>query len=78
MLKYQMIKNDKDFVSYRYFPDGHNEHGEITVEKSSKQIADQKIAPNDEHKWYFFKMLKRIREFVEKDEYKESGIIAWY
>lgn len=78
MLKYQIITNNKDFVTYRYFPDGQEQYGEITVKKATKQITKQKIAPNDEFKLYFFKMFKRIREFIDKEDYKESGIIAWY
>ena len=78
MLKYQIIKNDKDYVAYRYFPDGQEQYGEIMVKKSNKQNCDQKVAPNDEFKLYFFKMFKKIREFIDKKEYRESGIVAWY
>lgn len=78
MLKYELIENTKDRIAYRYFPDGLQESGFISVRKSDSEIIDQTVAPNDDFKWCFNKLYKRIREYIDKDQYEEKGIIAWY
>lgn len=78
MLKYKLIDSTTEYVTYRYFPEGNNEFGEITVSKIDKTIQDSKIASTDEFKWYFLKMYKRIAEFIDKGEFIEIGKIAWY
>lgn len=78
MLKYQLIDEGNDFVSYRYFPEGKPAYGEITVNKFNKQLIKQTIAPDDEFKWYYLKMLKRIREFVDCGVFNKEGTIVWY
>lgn len=78
MLKFEMIVNTSDRVAYRYFPDGLEESGFISVRKSDSEIIDQIIAPNDDFNWCFNKMYKRIKEYIQKEQFDKSGIIAWY
>ena len=78
MLKYKLIESSDNFVSYRYFPDGKEDYGEIKVSKTTKKIIQSKLAPNDEFRWYFLKMYKRIKEFIELGTFREDGMIAWY
>ena len=78
MLKYKLVENNDVFVTYRYFPDGEEIYGEIKVSKSSKQIIQSKVASNDEFRWCFLKMYKRIKKFIEDDAFRKDGMIAWY
>lgn len=78
MLKYIMIEATDQFICYRYFPEGKTEYGEIRVDKSSKEVVNHKLSPNDEFQWYFFKMYHKILDFINHDEFDESGMIAWY
>lgn len=78
MLRFEVIENTKEYVSYRYFPDNKEQSGMISVKKSDKTILEQTIASNDDFKWCFFKMLKRIKSYIDADHYESKGIIAWY
>lgn len=78
MLKYSIMENEKDFVSYRYFPEGKGIGGELTVSKKDKTIIEEKLAPDDDFRWYFFKIYKRIKEFIDANEFREAGTIVWY
>lgn len=77
MLRFILIENNKDYVSYRYFPEGREPSGVISVNKSSKDIIELSIAPKDTFKRYFFHMLRRIESFIDSGKYEEQGIIAW-
>ena len=78
MLRFEMIENKQGLITYAYYPDGKAEFGIITVRKNDNEIVNQKIAPNDDFKWCFLKMLKKIREFISKNEFEKDGVIAWY
>lgn len=78
MLKYVLLENKTDSVSYRYYPEGQKEYGTVTVRKSDKEIVQREIASNDDFNWCFDKLVKRIEEFIDADKYNENGIIAWY
>lgn len=78
MLKYKMVENTSEYVKYIYFPDSGDLHGEITVRKSDNEIISQIVANNDDFKLCLFKMYRRIKDFIEQDNFKENGIIAWY
>ena len=78
MLRYKMLENTEDRITYRYFPEGKELFGSISVRKSDKAIIEQVIAPNDEFKWYFSHMYKRIRQYIDEGKYQCDGIIAWY
>lgn len=78
MLKYELLENKTDSVSYRYYPEGQKEYGSVTVRKADKSIMQQEIASNDDFKWCFYKLVNRIGKFIDTGEYNENGIIAWY
>ena len=77
MLKYIVLENSRDYVTYRYFPEGKENYGEITVRKVNKQIIEKKILPNDEAMWYLFKMYSLIRAFIDSNTFESDGVITW-
>ena len=78
MLKFKMVENNDDIVSYRYFPENKEDSGFLTVNKKDGSVIKQQIAKSDEFKRYFFHMLDRIEEFIERNKFVEEGIIAWH
>ena len=78
MLHFQLIENTDERVTYRYYPERDIISGYITVRKADFTIIESELASNDEFRWYFLKMFCRIKEFIAKNDFKESGIIAWY
>lgn len=78
MLRFEMIENNMDFVSYRYFPENDTLFGNISVRKADKTIIAQTIAENDEFKWCFSHLDQRIKEFIDKDCFEKQGTIIWY
>lgn len=64
MLRFELIDNTNDHVIYRYFPDNKDESGLISVRKSDGEIIEQIVNENDDFKWCFFKMYKRIKQFI--------------
>lgn len=78
MLKFKMIKNDSNLVSYLYFPEGKEPSGKITIDKKEGTVVEQIIANTDEFKRYFFHMLEKIEEFIENNRFEENGTIMWY
>ena len=78
MLRYELIENNDEFVSYRYFPEGEKQFGTLDVRKHDKEIIEQEVAPNDDFKWCFWKILRRIEKFIDSSHFEEKGIIAWY
>ena len=78
MLKFKLIGNNRETISYRYYPEGKDLWGEIALRKENMEIISQKVADGDEFKWYFWKMYRKIKEFVQQEEFPPEGIIAWY
>lgn len=78
MLKYEIVENTQEHVTYKYFPEGKDDSGLISVRKKDLEIIKQEIAPNDDFRWCFLKLFKRIKEFVKDDNFDKNGIIAWY
>ena len=80
MLRYKLMDSDNKSVTYRYYPEGKESYGEITVSRSTGEIEDFVLAPieTERFKWYFRHMYARIRQFIENDEFLESGLVAWY
>ena len=39
MLRFELIENSRDFVSYRYFPENQKASGTISVSKEDKKIV---------------------------------------
>lgn len=78
MLKYELLENTSDYVKYKYYPEGKEKFGTITVKKADKSIIDKTPSVKNELSWYWGHMYKRIKEFIENDEFRSDGTVAWY
>lgn len=78
MLRFVLIKNNKDTVTYEYFPEGKTQSGFISISKATGELNVEKIADSDKFKRYAAKMFRKLKEFQKANFYEEKGIIAWY
>lgn len=78
MLKYKLIKDSGDYVSYNYFPEGRTDGGTVTINKKTGAISNVVLAKTDKFRRYCNHMVSELLEFFKKGEYKSDGIIAWY
>lgn len=78
MLKFKMVDNNDDFVSYRYFPEGKEDSGKLTIRKNDGEIVEYTVANTDEFKRYFYHMIQKIEEFVKNKQFLNEGLISWY
>ncbi len=77
MLLYEMIINNNEKIVYKYYPEGRKSFGTVFINKKTKEYNVDKLAPNDEVKTYLMHMFVQIRKFIEEDDFKEKGAIAW-
>lgn len=78
MLKYFIFEETKDKIIYKYFPEGNETSGIISIEKATGKIDIISLAENDRHKIYAWKLILKLETFYKTQAYKEEGIIAWY
>lgn len=78
MLKYELVKKTEDFVTYKYFPEGKDKFGTICARRSDGAIVEECLAGCEESQWYHRKMIRRIKEFVDNNNFRTQGIVAWY
>lgn len=80
MLTYKIHFENEYKIVYEYHPEDRDEYGLISIDKNSKEIKIEKRAYDDEvHDAFFSNMMfSKIRKFIEKNDYNESGMIAWY
>ena len=78
MLKYELTERTQETVTYKYFPEGKDTFGTICVRQSNGEIVEERLADCEESQWYHRKMLRRIQEFVNSNNFKMQGVVAWY
>lgn len=79
MLKYKRVYETTSAVQYEYYPEGDTDNkGLVSVSKKTGEVGIVDLAPKDELKIYANKLIKRLRLFHNSNEYKETGMIAWY
>lgn len=78
MVKYKIIEENEDTVSYRYFPEGQEDFGSITMDKKTADLVDVEVAKTDKFKWYFYHMVEQIEEFIQNGNFLKDGYVAWY
>lgn len=78
MLKYKLITENENTITYHYFPEGSSDYGTATVEKKTGKVLEMTLAKTDKFKRYYFHMIDEIKEFIKNGEFRKEGIIAWY
>lgn len=78
MLTYKFYKTDGDVAFYHYFPQGKGNAGVISIDKKTSETVIVRPSDNDFGNRFAFKLIKRLREFFDNEDYEQEGIIAWY
>lgn len=78
MLTFELMENTLTEVTYKYFPDGGKDFGIIKVRKKDNAIITKIIANEDDFEWCLLHMYQKIKDYIESNEFKEKGTIAWY
>lgn len=78
MLKYKLFEENDDIISYRYFPNGREDFGTITMNKKTAELINVEVAKNDKFKQFYFHMIREIERFRKADDYLKDGYVAWY
>ena len=78
MVTYKLIVNEGNIISYKYFPEGDIYSGTISLNKNTKELIDLELASSDIGDRYAVHVIEKIEDFIDKDDYKEKGMIAWY
>ena len=66
-----------DIVSYRYYPEGGEEYGIVSLNRKTDEIVHDKVYP-DISGMYKRQALYRMRKYNETGEFPEKATVAWY
>ena len=69
---------DENCIIYEYQPEGNGERGEIVYSKKNDDFAVEKLAVNDENKYYANMAKSKMRELISKKNLPIECIQAWY
>lgn len=78
MLQLKLIENTNSKVVYNYFPEKKDIYGIVSLDKSNCEVLSVSIAENDIHDRYMHHAVSKIIEFIEKNNFPEEAIVAWY
>lgn len=78
MLSYKLHKIENGLNYYKYYPQGSENAGTVTINTKTGETAIIKPSEDDFGNRFAFKLVKRLKEFFEEKAFKEEGIIAWY
>ena len=65
-------------VTYRYYPEGKEKFGTVSLMRKSGERVIDKLCESDKFKTYAFHALRRLEEYQEANNFPEKGLIAWY
>ena len=79
MVKFELISDNKEMVIYKYYPEGKKQYpGEVGYNKITNECSVIVLSQKDLNKMYALKVFKRMREYAAGNEFKQSGMVAWY
>ena len=79
MLRYNLIKNEENKLTYEYFVEGRKEErGICFIDLATGEAQVEKLAKTDEFSWYAFHLLSTLRSQYKENNFLDSGMVAWY
>lgn len=73
-----LICDSADKEVYAYYPEGKGAEGVVAIEKHTCTCSIEIESSDDECRVYAMKMCSALRQFAHENDYKQSGMIAWY
>lgn len=77
MLKFKLIEETKEVVTYKYFPEGGTDSGVVSYDKKTKEFSIVTLSVVDKHQRYAQKMFAKIREYANNNTFRSDGVISW-
>lgn len=77
MLILELIEISKNFIKYRYVPEGKEESGVIVLDKETGEVKIESLA-KDYDSSYMGHAVHRIDEYYTKDSYPQKDMVVWY
>ncbi len=78
MVTYEMVLNDDNIISYRYYPEGGKNAGFVSVDKKNLKVLSKQLSHDDVGDWYAHHVITRIFKMIESGTFEEKGMAAWY
>ena len=75
MVILRLLSVDGTMVSYRYYPEGKNEYGIVSLSDGKRRVDKQAEGYSNT---YAFHALKRMEEYIEHNSFPEEDMVAWY
>lgn len=77
----ELVEKNEKFVRYRFYCEGKkNDVGEVSYNFETKEFNRDIVPPSENGplSWYTGHAFSRMRKYIEKDEYPETDLVAWY
>ena len=79
MLRYFLESIVNNIATYSYYPESTTSgKGIVTIDMRTGVINIVRESTDDYHKWYAYKLAKRLETFFRDGSYDEKGLVAWY
>ncbi|MBR0150990.1 MAG: hypothetical protein IJP89_06485 [Synergistaceae bacterium] len=66
-----------EIVSYRYYPEGGEEYGIVSLNRKTNEVVHDKAYPNVSG-MYKRQAVYRMRRYNEAGEFPEKATVIWY
>lgn len=83
MLRIIKLKEDEQAIIYEYIPedDIRNGKGTVTFNKKDWEVLDFSLSEIENEQYFILyrnKSFSAVRKLIEKQEFPENYIVAWY
>lgn len=78
MLKYKLIEENSEYITYAYYPEGREYFGVVKMRKRDEEVLEKKLAKNDSDGWYALHMIWKIEDLIAENNFRKNGMMAWY
>ena len=77
MERHQLVELTDDVVRYKYFPEGGNEYGIVSVNRKTRKRDIEQPASNYPMS-YAFHACRAIERYIDEGNFPAKGMSAWY
>ena len=79
MLKFELLHDDGDILTYRYLCEGSSrDSGEMDFSRSKGDVTAVRKADKDKSGFYWRHLADGLRNLFHAGDFKRSGMIAWH
>lgn len=79
MLKYNLIEAEENNLTYEYFVEGReDERGLASIDLTTGEAQIKELANTDTVQLYALHLLSTLRNQYKINDFRETGMVAWY